>query len=183
MSRILHRTRVALDERRTRAMPWRRSFGQPGLASPDVIAQRKLEWRASIYNQRLQAVPSTLSCQEQIKSRNSTGKEKMLQKIEPWIRRELQAVLGDPDPTVIVHVATSQFFAWLAEKAKVPSGVFDVEERFISPLRPFLLDKVPSLQRMFLVCILTVVIKFDVCPCWLQHWIRDVDIHACLPAF
>lgn len=77
----------------------------------------------------------------QIKLRNSTVKEKMLQKIEPWIQRELQAVLGDPDPTIIVHVATSQFLAWMEEKAKLPSGQFDVMERFISPLRPFLRDK------------------------------------------
>ncbi|KAK7292305.1 hypothetical protein RIF29_08083 [Crotalaria pallida] len=65
-------------------------------------------------------------------------KEILLQ-IEPWIRRELQAVLGDPDPTVIVHVVTSQFIAWLEEKARLPSGQHDTS--FILPLRPFLRDK------------------------------------------
>ncbi|XP_028751551.1 E3 ubiquitin-protein ligase Topors [Neltuma alba] len=137
--RLIRRTRVALDERRTRALPWRRSFGRPGHASPEVAAQRKLDWRASIYKKHLKAVPLSSSYLEQIKSRNSFSREKTLQKIEPWIRRELQAVLGDPDPTVIVHVATSQYLAWLEER--VSSGQLDVEERFISPLRPFLQDK------------------------------------------
>ncbi|KAI9123287.1 hypothetical protein K1719_006176 [Acacia pycnantha] len=131
-----NRARVALDERRSRALPWRRSFGRP---NSEVIAQRKLNWRASIYKKHLKAVPLSSSYLEQINPRNHFKREKTLQKIEPWIRRELQAVLGDPDPTVIVHVATSQYFAWLEEK--VSSGQFDVEERFISPLRPYLQDK------------------------------------------
>ncbi|KAK4265699.1 hypothetical protein QN277_026716 [Acacia crassicarpa] len=137
--RLLRRARVALDERRNRALPWRRSFGRPGHASPEVIAQRKLDWRASIYKKQLKAVPLTSSDLEQINPRNNFQREKTLQKIEPWIRRELQAVLGDPDPTVIVLVATSQYSAWLEEK--VSCGQFDDEERFISPLRPFLQDK------------------------------------------
>ncbi|KAJ7955056.1 E3 ubiquitin-protein ligase Topors isoform X2 [Quillaja saponaria] len=106
------------------------------------MAQRKLEWRSSIYNQRLQAIPSSSrSSLEQNTSRNNGIKEKIQQRIEPWIRRELQAVLGDPDPTIIVHVATSQFIASVEEKANTPPGQLDVEDRFIAPMRPFLHDK------------------------------------------
>ena len=74
-------------------------------------------------------------------SRKDAVKKEILQRIEPWIMRELQAILGDPDPTVIVHVVTSQFIAWLEEKAKLPSGQLDIGDSFISPLRPFLHDK------------------------------------------
>ncbi|KAF3456176.1 hypothetical protein FNV43_RR00826 [Rhamnella rubrinervis] len=44
---------------RTRPLPWRQSFGRPGTVGDDVIAERKLRWRASIYEKRLQAVPSS----------------------------------------------------------------------------------------------------------------------------
>ncbi|XP_019437659.1 PREDICTED: E3 ubiquitin-protein ligase Topors isoform X2 [Lupinus angustifolius] len=146
-----------------RALQWRRSFGNPAFVTADVIAQRKLEWRASIYNNLgLQPDPTTLRCLETRckgcspcklfvsmlqrhpspnKSRKDAVKSEILQRIEPWIKRELQAVLGDPDPTVIVHVVTSQFIAWLEEKARMPSGQCDVVDAFIHPLRPFLHDK------------------------------------------
>ncbi|KAK7853805.1 e3 ubiquitin-protein ligase topors [Quercus suber] len=50
-----------------RSLPWRRSFGRPGSVPPDVIAERKLQWRASIYSRRLQAVSSpSQNCREQV---------------------------------------------------------------------------------------------------------------------
>ncbi|CAL0330668.1 unnamed protein product [Lupinus luteus] len=146
-----------------RALQWRRSFGNPASVTALVIAQRKLEWRASIYNNiGLQPDPTTLRCLEARcngcspcklflsmlqqhpspnKSRKDALKNEILQRIKPWIKRELEAVLGDPDPTVIVHVVTSQFIAWLEEKARMPSGQCDVGNDFIHPLRPFLHDK------------------------------------------
>ncbi|KAI4345456.1 hypothetical protein L6164_012580 [Bauhinia variegata] len=139
--RILARTRAALNDRRTRALPRRRSFGRPGLVSPEIMAHRKLEWRASIYSRGIQAVPSTSSCPEQDRLRNNAEKEKLLERIKPWIRRELQTILSDPDPSVIVHVATSQYIAWLEEKAKSPSQQLDVQDSFMSPLCRFLHDK------------------------------------------
>ncbi|KAL4398080.1 hypothetical protein S245_002737 [Arachis hypogaea] len=149
------RARVAVTNGQRRALPRRRSFGRAGLVSADVIAQRKLQWRASIYNQRLQPDYATLRCLERgckgcgpcnlfLSMGNGTRnaiKRDILQRIEPWIMRELQALLGDPDPTVIVHVATSQFITWLEEKAKSPSRHLHVGDTFISPLRPFLHDK------------------------------------------
>ncbi|MED6182269.1 hypothetical protein PIB30_027110 [Stylosanthes scabra] len=162
-TRVVGRARVAVNNGRSRrnALPRRRSFGRGGLVSADVIAQRKLQWRASIYNQRLQPDSATLRCLEPgckgcgpcnlllsmglnllgNGTRKDAVKRDILQRIEPWIMRELQAILGDPDPTVIVHVATSQFITWLEEKAKSPSQHLHVGDSFIAPLRPFLHDE------------------------------------------
>lgn len=68
-------------------------------------------------------------------------KERIVQRIEPWIQREVHAILGDPDPSVIVHVATSLFIASLEKKINVPSEQLDVEDNFIAPLLLFLDDR------------------------------------------
>ena len=46
--RSIQRTRDSINSvsRQTRPQPWRRSFGRPGSVPPDVIAERKLQWRA-----------------------------------------------------------------------------------------------------------------------------------------
>ncbi|XP_057956860.1 uncharacterized protein LOC131150266 [Malania oleifera] len=125
---------------RSRPLPWRRSFGRPGSVHPDVVAERALQWRASIYNRRLQAVPlSARNRLEQDMSRNKTGgKERLLCRIEPWVRRELQAILGDPDPSVIVHVTTSHFISHLEKKFTTSSAHCDGDNYHLAPLRPFL---------------------------------------------
>lgn len=66
---------------------------------------------------------------------------RILRRIEPWVRRELQAVLGDPDPSVIVHVATSLYIATLERKVHFSSGQPGVGDQFLAELRAFLLDK------------------------------------------
>lgn len=63
--------------------------------------------------------------------------EAILERIKPWIQRELQAILEDPDPTIIVHLVTSLFVARL----ETPSSQLDAEDDFLSPLRPFLYEK------------------------------------------
>lgn len=68
-------------------------------------------------------------------------KERILQRIEPWIRRELQALLGDGDPSIIVHVATSLFIASLENKDQVLPGQCDVRGDPLASLRPFLVDR------------------------------------------
>ncbi|XP_034684994.1 E3 ubiquitin-protein ligase Topors isoform X1 [Vitis riparia] len=125
------------DGRRTRPLPWRRSFGRPGSLPSDVVAERILQWRASIYSQGMQAVPfSPRNRLKQNISGNSSAKERILQRIEPWIRRELHAILHDPDPAVIVHVATSLFVSSLEEST--PLGYLGGEDDFLAPLRSFL---------------------------------------------
>lgn len=69
-------------------------------------------------------------------SGNSSAKERILQRIEPWIQRELHAILHDPDPAVIVHVATSLFVSSLEENT--PLGYLGGEDDFLAPLRSFL---------------------------------------------
>ena len=72
---------------------------------------------------------------------NNGVKERILQRIEPWIRRELQAILGDTDPSIIVHVATSIYISSLEEKVNVSSGQPDMGDNFLAPLQPFLLER------------------------------------------
>lgn len=137
--RAIQRSRDELNgsTRRTRSDPWRRSFGKPGSVPHDVLAARKLQWRASIYNRFLQAVPSSRNSQGL--PRDSGWKERILQRIEPWIRRELEAILGDPDPSVIVHVVTSVFISTFEKKPNIPHG--QPGEDVVSSLRPFLHDR------------------------------------------
>ncbi|KAL4642843.1 hypothetical protein ACB092_02G049200 [Castanea dentata] len=118
-----------------RSLPWRRSFGRPESVPLDVIAERKLQWRASIYSRRLSAVSSPCqNCREQNVSGNIGAKERIVHRIGPWIRRELQAILGDPDPSVIVHVASSLFIASLENNISVHSEQLNVEDESIAPL-------------------------------------------------
>ncbi|XP_012069386.1 E3 ubiquitin-protein ligase Topors isoform X2 [Jatropha curcas] len=127
-------SRVRQQMMRSRPLPWRRTFGRPGSVPSDVIAERKLQWRASVYKRSLQAVPSS---PEQV-SRDGYLKERVLQKIEPWIKRELQAILEDPDPSVIIHVASSLYIASLEGNFDVQAAQHGVEDNFLAPLRPFL---------------------------------------------
>ncbi|OIT34442.1 PREDICTED: E3 ubiquitin-protein ligase Topors isoform X1 [Nicotiana attenuata] len=118
---------------RTRPFPRRRSFDQIGASNSYDINRRIIHWRASIYEERLQAVRfSSKYCLVQ-RMDNRSAKEKMLQRIEPWIRRELQAILGDPDPSIIVHVVTSLFISENTHLTQQYAG-----DDFLAPLRPFL---------------------------------------------
>ncbi|KAL6193796.1 hypothetical protein ACLB2K_034880 [Fragaria x ananassa] len=137
-----HPRNVMNERRRSRPLPWRRSFGRPGSVAADVIAERKLQWRASIYGRRLQAVASAPRNRVQVSVPvNDLVKERVLQRVEPWIRRELQVILGDRDPSVVVHVVTSLYTASLDKKDSVSSGQHDVLDNFLEPLRPFLLER------------------------------------------
>ncbi|PIA61597.1 hypothetical protein AQUCO_00300840v1 [Aquilegia coerulea] len=122
-----------------RELPWRRSFGQK---HEEGIAQRVLQWRANVYDQGLRAVPlPSNSFQDQDIVRNQVVKTRMQQRIEPWITRELQAILHDSDPLVIVHLATSLFMSSLDEKFKDSPVCSAGEDMFVRQLRPFLHDR------------------------------------------
>ncbi|KAL2534601.1 RING/U-box superfamily protein [Abeliophyllum distichum] len=125
-----------------RPLPSQRSFGHEGHENPDIISERVKLWRASIYEQRLQAVPlpSKTCLVQKIEGHNGV-KQIILQKIERWIQRELQAVLGDPDPTIIVHVATSLFFSRHEKKNEGFPEQVGIEDDFLAPLRPFLHER------------------------------------------
>ncbi|CAA3010972.1 E3 ubiquitin- ligase Topors [Olea europaea subsp. europaea] len=124
---------------RVRPLPRQRTFGHEGHEHPRIIAERVKQWRASIYEHRLQAVPLSSKTFLVQKMEGHNGiKQIILKKIEPWIQRELQAVLGDPDPTIIVHVATSIFFSRHEKKHKGFPEQVGSEDDFLAPLRPFL---------------------------------------------
>ncbi|XP_049412036.1 uncharacterized protein LOC125875025 isoform X1 [Solanum stenotomum] len=136
--RAIRRRREELNTfgSRTRPFPRRRSFDHNGALNPDDITRRIILWRSSIYEERLQAVPfSSKNCLMQHMDNRST-REKMLQRIELWIRRELQAILGDPDPSVIVHVATSLFITENTHSTQRCD-----RKDFLAPLRPFLHER------------------------------------------
>ncbi|CAA7052042.1 unnamed protein product [Microthlaspi erraticum] len=135
--RIIPRSRDVLESsssRRSRPLPWRRSFGRPGEVPDDIIYERKLRWRASIYNRQSRAV--RLHSRPSLELVNDQAKARIIERIEPWIRREIQAVLGDPDPSIIVHLASALFIKRL-EKEKNQQSVEDE----VSSLRKFLFDK------------------------------------------
>lgn len=72
-------------------------------------------------------------------ARDSCARERIRERIEPWIRRELQAILDDPDPSVIVHVASSLYISCLAQvRCDVRSSQLGGEDNFLARLLPFL---------------------------------------------
>lgn len=73
---------------------------------------------------------------------NDQTKARIIERIEPWIRRELQAVHGDPDPSIIVHFASALFIKRLERENNLQSGQTGMlVEDEVSSLRKFLFDK------------------------------------------
>lgn len=71
-------------------------------------------------------------------AKNDFQKQSILQRIEPWIRREIEAITGDPDTAIILlHVVSSLFFS----RHDGSSGDLGVEDDFLAPLKPFLHDR------------------------------------------
>lgn len=141
---ISSREDLDIGNLRTRPLPRLRSFGNPRAVPPDIIKERVLQWRKSVYEQHLQAVPC---CNRKLQEQDILGKEgvkeRILQKIEPWIQRELKAITSDPDPSILVHVTTSIYIAAIERKQNSSgySGRVLVEDNYLEPLRPFLLEK------------------------------------------
>ncbi|XP_071737305.1 uncharacterized protein [Rutidosis leptorrhynchoides] len=130
--------------RRTRPLPRQRSFGKSSMLSPNARQERILQWRASIYEQNLRAelCPSRSSLKQfQSFTGRSGFKERIVQIIEPWIFRELDAILGDPNPAVLVHLVTSLYISSLEERQQGPSGRCSVENNYLERLQPFLLER------------------------------------------
>ncbi|XP_052188858.1 uncharacterized protein LOC127799148 isoform X2 [Diospyros lotus] len=142
--RILRRSREEFNcgSWQTRPLPRRRWFRRSESEPSDAVAERVLQWRVSIYEQQLQAVPCfPQSCLGKNITANNVARERILQKIEPWIRRELQAILGDPDPSIIVHVASSLFLSSLEEKHGFPAQQAVLEDNYLEPLQRFLHER------------------------------------------
>jgi len=145
------RGQILDNQRRTRPLPRRRFFEHCRFVSlaekrrleEAGAAEKGLKWRASIYRKGLRAVPPRLQRRTDIKQ-NITGqlneKARIERRLEPWIHRELEAILGDQDPTVLVHFIFSLWFSRLGKREEnliPPSN----EDEFVQQLQPFLGDK------------------------------------------
>lgn len=88
-------------------------------------------------------------------TRNSCAQERIEKRIEPWIRRELEAILGDPDPSVIVHVASSLFISSFEEKREVSCEQSDLVDNYLEPLRPFLHERTNMFwhELRYVICV------------------------------
>ncbi|XP_043707947.1 E3 ubiquitin-protein ligase Topors [Telopea speciosissima] len=141
---VIQRSRNELlsANQRSRPVPWRRSFGQFRSVPSDIVAERVVQWRASIYSRRLQAVPfPTKNSLVQNILGNDSVKEGLTHRVEPWIQRELQAILGDPYPSIIVQLASSLLISSLEEKLEALSKGLVFCDTFVEALRPFLCDQ------------------------------------------
>ncbi|THF97536.1 hypothetical protein TEA_018368 [Camellia sinensis var. sinensis] len=85
----------------------------------------------------------------------SESSNSVAERVLQWRARELKAILGDPDPSVIVHVASSLFISGLEEKHEAPSKQFVLEDNFIEPLRPFLHERTNMFwhELRYIICI------------------------------
>ncbi|KAL9259458.1 hypothetical protein AKJ16_DCAP01560, partial [Drosera capensis] len=141
VQRVIWRAREERRSRmsaRSRPVPRRRSFG---CGEGSDVADKVLRWRESIYRQGFQAVPFSNRCHLQLFHSvplSTVAKDRILQRIEPWIWRELQAILKDPDPTIIVRVVTSLFISSIERKPADSTGNCDAQGDFLAPLRRFL---------------------------------------------
>lgn len=158
------RRSTSLSVRRSQPLPWRRDFRlsrRVTSARFEKVSESKaddaaLRWRASVYKKNLRAVPSHLTSRVKIKQapvNDPEGKARIERRLEPWIRRELQAIMEDTDPLLLVHFVLSLWLHALSERDKIAdsrntqhqhdrvrrTGIWDSEA--IRQLEPFLQEK------------------------------------------
>ncbi|CAH9071827.1 unnamed protein product [Cuscuta europaea] len=109
-----------------------------GFSAPQRNALAEL----SIYERKLQAVPfESKNRVLEKKEHNSRVKSMVIQRVEPWIHRELEAILKDPNPSIIVHVVTSVLVSTIERGTIVSSEEPGTRDELLAPLRPFLHEK------------------------------------------
>ncbi|KAK9161486.1 hypothetical protein Syun_007827 [Stephania yunnanensis] len=121
---------VRSSNQRSRQLPWRRSFVSRNYedrrCGSGRMSESAIRWRASIYSEKLRAVPLPREyCLDQkllLNNDDNDIKEKKCRQLEQWIRRELQAILGDLDPSVIVHLCMSIYLSSIKENYEGSSG-------------------------------------------------------------
>lgn len=73
---------------------------------------------------------------------NLAERKRLECRLESWILRELEAILGEQDLTILVHLVFSLLFTSLGEKTqKQNMDSMCSENKFICQLEPFLRDK------------------------------------------
>eukprot|EP01018_Ginkgo_biloba_P017743 Gb_19948 [translate_table: standard] len=146
------RSQILGNQPRSRPLPRRRHFGQSRFVSvaekrrseETSAAQKAIRWRASIYRRGRRAIPPCLQGRSNIRQ-NFTGdsneKARIERRLEPWIRREMEAILGDQDPSLLVHLVLSLWFSYLREQEQKQNWkLMDNKDQFVQQLEPFLGD-------------------------------------------
>ncbi|KAG9443711.1 hypothetical protein H6P81_015051 [Aristolochia fimbriata] len=151
--RFLSRSRAELCRviRHSRSLPRRRSFGRSRIVPQpsgsrdrdELIAERILQWRVSRYKRAMYAVPLHLPSRVhgQKNIRDNNVKSEVQQRIEPWIQRELQAILDDSEPSLVVQLASSLWILSLEDRHKPQSDNALGVDKIFQQLRPFLYDR------------------------------------------
>lgn len=112
----LNRQPTSTSVRRSQPLPWRRPFQSSKRTAPTHFErtaetdEEALQWRASIYRRGLRAVPPHVNTKVNVKQApaNDPGRKARIEKrLEPWVRRELQAITGDSDTSILVHLVLS----------------------------------------------------------------------------
>ncbi|KAF3772544.1 Topors E3 ubiquitin-protein ligase [Nymphaea thermarum] len=139
------RHRIRSVNQRSRPLRWRRSFERSRntvlserqrLEEAQLVRERALRWRSSIYKQGLKSIPSHVHSKHSPELGTSLNVVRVKRDLESWIARELKAILGDSDPSVLVHFVTS---LWLSAcQGHNTSLRSHVEGSCIDKLRPFL---------------------------------------------
>ncbi|KAJ7552073.1 hypothetical protein O6H91_06G040700 [Diphasiastrum complanatum] len=123
--------------RRCLPLPRQRCFGpsvwpttsERESVAVDAAAERVLRWRSSIYKRGLKARPFQMRKADgyHIMLSDPDAKLRAKQRLEPWIYRELQAVLGNSDPSLLARHVLSLWFAYTAKVAEKMQEIVDSE--------------------------------------------------------
>lgn len=116
--------------------------------------EEALQWRASVYKKNLRAVPPRVNSRVKVKqapANDPERKARIERRLEPWIHRELRAIMEDSSPSLLVHLVLSLWLHALSETEKIGekreqqgdrvfhTGLWDSEA--IKQLEPFLQEK------------------------------------------
>lgn len=143
--------------KRSLPLQWRRSFRFSRKTAPRDLeinaegraTEEALRWRASIYRKSLRAVPVHVDRRMHVKQAPVSSPERKARierRLEPWIRRELQALTDDSDPSLLVHFVLSLWIVVLTQREGNEENRSNSNDRFedaqaVKHLEPFLEER------------------------------------------
>ncbi|KAI5066483.1 hypothetical protein GOP47_0019107 [Adiantum capillus-veneris] len=153
---------LILRPRLSKPSPWRRTLrtrDQLRRVAEGEGDEEAVKWRASIYKEKFRAVPFIVNSRVKVHQpplNNPERRARIERRLEPWIRRELQAITGDLDHDLLTHLVLSMWLQFLSAKEEVcgegssgqphkrlaQSGFRDVDA--LRQLEPFLQEKASS---------------------------------------
>ncbi|EFJ10885.1 hypothetical protein SELMODRAFT_447184 [Selaginella moellendorffii] len=111
----LMQSRVSRSYRRSIPLPRQRCFISPAereRLTAEVLTERALSWRTSIYRKGLRAVPLNVKKRMELRPYDLDAKTRAERRLRPWITRELKAILGDTDHSVLEQLVLSHWFSY-----------------------------------------------------------------------